>query len=301
MSSAIGAGMGADMLQEILKQKFREVIAQKELAERARANDLQHSEAQQQIGLGRDRLGLDTQKLGEDTRQFDVSSGQRDRTIQMDEQMQPVRIANTQAQTGELLRRPKAEQEERDYGTTRDKTRHGYEMQQIGAQGANALKIANVRHPDGSGPAAAAQVEKEQNEVQDSLALIQQIRGDKALSTATGPIDARGLGMVRDLEGVTRVKALHDNLVNKMQLAQAGKLKGQGQISNMEREMLKNAATALDLKLGDPDYLNELAKVEQQFQRMLGGPRAAPSGAASGAPSSKETPEQRIKRLLGGG
>lgn len=142
--------------------------------------------------------------------------------------------------------------------------------------------------------------QKEQNEVQDSLALIKQIRDDASRATATGPIQGRGLGMLQDLEGVTRVQALHDNLVNKLQLAQAGKLKGQGQISNFERDMLSKAATALQLKLGDDDYLNELAKVEAQFQRMLTGPRAvnAPPAASDGA---SETPEQRIKRLLGGG
>ena len=157
----------------------------------------------------------------------------------------------------------------------------------------------------GGTPTAQAQQaqspeQKEQNEVQDSLALIKQIRDDASRATATGPIQGRGLGMLQDLEGVTRVQALHDNLVNKLQLAQAGKLKGQGQISNFERDMLSKAATALQLKLGDDDFLNELAKVEAQFQRMLTGPRAvnAPPAASDGA---SETPEQRIKRLLGGG
>lgn len=58
MSSAIGAGMGADMLQEILKQKFREVIAQQELAERARSNDQQHALGQGQLEIGRGNLDL---------------------------------------------------------------------------------------------------------------------------------------------------------------------------------------------------------------------------------------------------
>lgn len=137
MPSGIGAGFGADMLQDILQRKFREVIAQKELAQRAQANEMQHSLGLKQIGLGQDRLGLDTQKFGEDSRQFDVASGQRDRTIRMDEQMQPVRIAHTQAQTGDLLRKPKAEQEEREYTDKRDARLHGYDMREIGARGAN--------------------------------------------------------------------------------------------------------------------------------------------------------------------
>ncbi len=159
-------------------------------------------------------------------------------------------------------------------------------MQQIGASGANALRVANVRHPDSGTTAQAAQATKEQNEVEDALGLIKQIREDKSLPTATGSIQGRGVGLLQDLGGVTRVRALHDNLVNKLQLAQAGKLRGQGQISNMEREMLSKAATALQLKLDDPDYLNELTKIEGQFQRMLTGPRASkPTGG--GAPAAK--------------
>lgn len=150
-------------------------------------------------------------------------------------------------------------------------------------------------------PEAVKTEQREQNEVEDAIKLIEQIRNDTARPTATGPIQGRGLGMLQDLEGVTRVKALHDNLVNRMSLAQAGKLKGQGQISNMEREMLQKAATALTLKLGDADYLNELAKVEKQFKRMLTGPRAVNAPAPTAAPGGKETPEQRLKRLLGGG
>jgi hypothetical protein len=150
-----------------------------------------------------------------------------------------------------------------------------------GINGQNALRVANVRHPD---TAAAGPTEKEQNEVSDSLALIDQIRKDPALASSVGPIEGRGGGYATaGPEGYTRVKALHDNLVNKLQLAQAGKLKGQGQISNMEREMLKNAATALDRNLGDADYLKELGKVEAQFQRMQGGgPRAAGPAAGGG-------------------
>jgi hypothetical protein len=76
---------------------------------------------------------------------------------------------------------------------------------------------------------------------------------------------------------------MHDNLVGKLQLAQAGKLKGQGAVSDAERMMLKQAATALDRTLGDPDYLNQLTKIEQQFQRLQGGGGARPAAPAGAA------------------
>jgi hypothetical protein len=141
--------------------------------------------------------------------------------------------------------------------------------------------VTNINTGAKAAEADAAKV-REQNEVQDSIALIQQIRNDPALSASTGPVEGRGAGfLTAGPEGYTRVKALHDNLVNKLQLAQAGKLKGQGQISNMEREMLSKAATALQMKLGDADYLNELAKVETQFQRMLSSAATAPGATVN--------------------
>ena len=227
-----------------------------------RGQDFDREGAQATNALGRDRLTLDGTKHGEEVRQFNAQAPNREASA-----------GYLRAQTGETLRKPQAEKDERAYNTTRDQTQHGYRLGEIGAQGRNALAVANVRHPDSGTAAQQTAAQKEQNEVEDSLALINEIRNDKALSTATGPVDARGLGMVRDLEGVTRVKALHDNLVNKLSLAQSGKLKGQGPVSNFERDMLQKAATALTLKLGDPDYLNELGKVEQQFQRLLTGPR----------------------------
>jgi hypothetical protein len=53
----------------------------------------------------------------------------------------------------------------------------------------------------------------------------------------------------------------------------------------MERELLKKAATALELKLADPDYLEELTNVEGQVRKRLTGPRAtaAPGGGAAAA------------------
>lgn len=281
LSGAAAGAAGA--LEDLLKQEFLKQLQNKKLAEDIRQADMQHAIQQRQLGQGDRRIGLDERKLGEDTRQFDVTSGQTDRRLKVDEAYNPVRIANTQAETGEILRKPKAEQENRDFISGRDKTQHGYSMREIGAQGQNALRVANVRHPDASGAAAT---EREQNEVEDSLNLIKQIREDKALPNATGPIQGRGAGVFWGAADYERVKALHDNLVNKLSLAQAGKLKGQGPVSNFERDMLAKAATALTRKLGDPDYLAELGKVEQQFQRMLTGPRVTNAPGGSGAPKT---------------
>jgi hypothetical protein len=289
LGAGFAAGAGGDALAEVLKQKFTEAMARQKLAEDVRQANMQNAVQQRQLGQGDQRIGLDQQKFGEDTRQFNVSSGQadrrigqQDRVIGMDEAIQPTRIRQMTAQAADLERRPIAEQEQRDFTSGRDRAQHGYQMSEIGAQGANALRVANVRHPDTAGAAAT---QKEQNEIADSLALINELRNDPALKSSVGPFEGRGGGYVSaGPEGYTRVQALHDNLVNRLSLAQAGKLKGQGTISNLERDMLSKAATALTRNLGDSDYLNQLDKVEEQFKRNvhpLGGGRAL-AGAPSG-------------------
>ena len=145
LQGGMGAGAGADMLETVIKRKLLEQQFNAKIAEEARQANLQNAVQQAQLGQGQQRIGLDTQKFGEDRRQFDVTSGQRDRTINLDEQMQPVRIANTQAQTNELLRKPVAEQQARDFTTTRDSAQHGYRLGEIGAQGQNALRVARER------------------------------------------------------------------------------------------------------------------------------------------------------------
>lgn len=280
LSGGYGAGAGADILQQILKQKALE-FAQAEqirmeaerLKESARTSDQSNATTQRGQTMTSDTA---SNALGQRKSEFEA--------------MAPTRLANVThlgASTAALDRQPGEAQKGRDFTAGEAEKGRAFTGEQgnlnrsnartlSSLAGQNALAVANVRHPDTAGGASA---QKEQDEVGDSLALIDQIRSDPALSSSVGPLEGRGGGYATaGPEGYTRVKALHDNLVNKLQLAQAGKLKGQGQISNMEREMLKNAATALDRTLGDADYLKELGKVEAQFKRMQtgGGAPSAP-------------------------
>jgi len=184
-----------------------------------------------------------------------------------------------QARTDRAEQLAQAAQDRRDAAAAAQQGR--VDLAQMGQQGRADLARLAAGLKGGGADGTAAQA-KQQNEVQDSLSLIDEIRRDPALKASVGPAEGRGMGMMTaGPEGYTRVKALHDNLVNKLQLAQAGKLKGQGQISNMEREMLKNAATALDRTLGDADYLKQLDKIEVQFKRMqgVGQPASGPVNA----------------------
>jgi hypothetical protein len=185
MSSGIGAGMGADMLQDILQRKLREVLGHRELANREASLVEQGRQADMQQSLG-------NRRVDEDARQFDGQA--------------PVRMANVQhlnAGTGELLRKPQAEADERAFTTGRDtatqafttgrdKAQHGYQMSEIGAQGANALKVANVRgeiaaDARGNRPPTGAE--------RQTLAFFNRaLEGDKAAAKLEDAIASAGLG-----------------------------------------------------------------------------------------------------------
>lgn len=278
MASGFAAGAGADMLQQVLRRKLEEqqVRAQQQQFAAKLAEDVRQANLQNEIQKG--NLSLGGRRVDEDARQFNEQA--------------PLRIANIghlDASTGELRRKPQAEQDERAFATGRDASQqafttkrdaaqHGYQMQEIGAQGANARSVAGINHPD---PAAAAASTQQQNEVADTIALIDQISKDSSLRNAVGPVDQYAGGVINaDPSGVNRFKALHDQLTGKMSLAQAGKLKGQGQISDKERAMLAAAATALSRGLNEKDYAAELGKVRAQFVRMQQVPGGANISAA---------------------
>lgn len=280
LSGGYGAGAGADMLQQILKQKALEFAQAEQI--RMEAERLKEGARQADQSTGTARRGQDlssataSNALGQRKSEFDA--------------MAPTRLANVThlgASTAALDRAPAEAEKGRSFAAGESEKGRTFTGEQgnlnrsnartlSSMAGQNALAVANARHPDTAGSAAA---QKEQDEVSDSLSLIKELRDDPALSSSVGPLEGRGVGYATaGPEGFTRVKALHDNLINRLSLAQAGKLKGQGPVSNFERDMLSKAATALNMHLGDPDYITQLDKVEAQFKRMQtgGGAPAAP-------------------------
>lgn len=277
LSGGYAAGGGADALAAVIKQKLmeRQQAAQEQqfvqkLAEDKRQADLQNGVQQRQLGQGDQRIGLDRSKFDEDTREFN--------------ELAPTRLGNLKrigAETAEIERKPQAEIDARTFTTNRDASQHGYQMQEIGAQGRNALAVANVRHPEPT----AGPTQQQQNEVQDTLDLIDQMDKDPALSHAVGWMDQYAGGALHlDPEGVNRFTNLHNQLVGKMSLAQASKLKGQGQISDTERKLLSQSATSLNLNTGEGTYKSELAKVRKQFERFQAGGAAKPDAPLGSGP-----------------
>jgi hypothetical protein len=146
--SGAAAG-GADALEQILKQKFLEMVQQRELQQRQQTIDQQGQRDTVNAELGRGdlalkgelgrgnlqlggrRVALDESQFGEDNRRYGIE--------------QPIRGRLTIAQAAELERKPQAEQADRDFTVQRDATRNKYELGQIGAQGAEQRRTASLR------------------------------------------------------------------------------------------------------------------------------------------------------------
>lgn len=82
----------------------------------------------------------------------------------------------------------------------------------------------------------------------------------------TGYLKMGGVPLINQKEA-TATKAKIEQLKGKLQLAAAAEMKGQGQMSDKERELLAKAATALDYNMSDDDFKEELKKIK----RLLGG------------------------------
>lgn len=73
------------------------------------------------------------------------------------------------------------------------------------------------------------------------------------------------LGSYKPGTSAFMTRKLSERLVNLIQLESAKYLKGQGQVSNSEREMLAAAATALDTGLNEADYRAMLLELKQKL------------------------------------
>lgn len=274
-----GAGGMGDALQDLLKQKFLEQITRAKLTEDARQADMQNALGQGQLGLGHRRVDVDVdqfgQRIGEDKRQFDVSAGQRDRTIKLDEDYNPFKIANTSANTSELLRRPVAEREERDFITGRDKTQHGYRLGELGAEQAGAMRMLNARQAGAAqGPLGT------QNEAldtaQEAKRLAGALRQHKGFGGAFGLADSYLPTLRQD---TADAEVLRDSLRSLLTLENMGKMKGV--LSDNDMKVLQQASTTLNAKMSNPAAAAELTRLEQVMERAItamGGSPQAPAG-----------------------
>jgi len=133
-----------------------------------------------------------------------------------------------------------------------------------------------------------------QNEVDEANNAVRTI--NEILSSDTNPLtgDIRTGGMPgMNRSDVQTTKAKVENIKSLLQLAAAGKLKGQGAMSDKEREMLAKAATSLDYKMTDEAFRSELGRIQRMFQQI--------AGTSGEQQDPYATNEQLIQQFSGGG
>lgn len=149
----MGSGAVAG-LQDVLERLFLEAQFKQKQQEHQDALALQTrglDQGDRRIGLSErqlaqegeqfgQRLGLDKDKLGFEKEQYTAEAPSREADV-----------AYKGALTGEIVRKPQAEAEDRAFTTTRDKTLHGYRLGQIGAEAANRQeRMVQVMGPQGT-------------------------------------------------------------------------------------------------------------------------------------------------------
>jgi hypothetical protein len=297
MSIANFAAGANDELQRVLAQKFIEQIQQQKIAQAQQEIEMQARRDATQAELGRGRLGLDRDELTQRGDQFNTTSGFKAREVALEEGMQPVRIANVQAQTGEIQRKPQAEQQEREFITGRDKTKQGYDLQQIGAQGAEQRRTEGVRIAGRAKP-----VEVQHNQYANERT--QRIRNDVATlkKKVSGWTAGAGsaLGVIpgtpaRDF--TAELNTLKSNIAfgELAEMRAASKTGGAlGAISEKELTLLESALGALDQGQSPGNLSAQLDKIVGSLERW----ENAKSGKvdASDAPPVQNMNDDAAKR-----
>lgn len=303
---ALGAAAGGitDELQEILKQKFLEQIQQAQLAQRIREADMSHQIAQGQLGLGRDRLGLDRDKFGEDTRQFDVTSGQTQQRIDMEQEFQPVRIKHVTAQTADIERRPEAEEAGRRHDFELAGLTGGQRLQQIqaqtegalrqiGAQNAGALRLLGARQT--AAPTAQAQVTNTYND-ERSRRILQSV---EELERKVGPWTTGAGSLLANIPATdarnfaAELDSLKANIAfgELAEMRAASKTGGAlGAVSERELALLESALGALDPGQSPTNFAAQLRKIRESLDRWSTAKAGAGSGGATPATAPTAAP-----------
>lgn len=271
MGIAHFAAGAQDALQQMLQQKFLEQIQRQKLAQAQQEIDQQAQRDAVTKELGFGRLGLDREEMGQRGQQFERTAGFKDRELKLDEGMQPVRIANTQAQTAEIQRKPQAEEADRAHDVNLVGMRHKNSLAEIGAQGAEQRRTEGVRIAGRAKPPVESQQTQYANE------RTQRIRNDVAsLRKKVGGWTAgagSALAMVPGTDArnfQAELNTLKSNIAfgELAEMRAASKTGGAlGAISEKELTLLESALGALDQGQSPANLAAQLDKIGQSLDR----------------------------------
>ena len=297
---SMGSG-AADGLQQVLQRLFAEAqlqqraqMEQARLAEDARQADQgftlgqgQLGQGQQRIDLGRDELGLSRDKLGFEQDQYAGEAPLRDADV-----------AYKGALTGELVRKPAAEEAERSFTLGRDKTLHGYELGEIGASGAEQRRTLSMRQEGTSPQRDAAQDYTTERATRTRQSVDELIGKVSNWTTGVGSVlsnipatDARNFA--------AELATLKANIAfgELTEMRNASKTGGAlGQVSNIELQLLESTLGALDAGQSPGNLKAQLAKIRGSLDRWEnakaqgGAVRVNPANLGGTAPQMKQDP-----------
>jgi hypothetical protein len=294
MASGFGAGLGADMLQEILQRKFREAATMRELANREAMLSEQGRQANMRHTIDQGGLELGNRRVGEDSRQFDVSSGQSQQKIDLDATEQPTRMRLLGAQAGDLEGRPMAAQQEREHDLTLAGKQHGYRIGQIRESGAQDRQTVSARTPPPTAGEPAGTYANERNSrIRQSVSEI-----DKKVSPWTTGVGSllSNLPATDAANFSAELDSLKANIAfgELAEMRAASKTGGAlGNVSDRELALLSSALGALDPKQSAANFREQLRKIDESLSRW----EQAKSG--SGSPHGAAPPKGGGFRVLG--
>ena len=150
-------------------------------------------------------------------------------------------------------------------GHTPDQHAMAYQRAMAAGDTAEAEKIYSQYEKEVKYQAESQTTQKATNEVSDTIASI-----DTVLKRNLNPVTGiwRVLGNVPGTNAYD-TRRMVEQVKSQLQLASVGKLKGQGQVSDAERRILADAATALDSGMTEKAFRDELNKVRKILERNI--------------------------------
>lgn len=306
-------------VQEALAQLIKDRLEAEEVQRRAKQQEFQNQRTLNTEGF-RER------EFGEGTRRFDLGHeidtgnlglrrdefGLQKREYEEGEPMRAAALDYTQAQTGDILRRPEAERQDRDHDVSMTNLQGTWGLRTIGAQGSEqrrtqshgaSLKPAGVE--DG-GPSPYAQERNLRNK-QSVQTLLQKVNnwtaGAGSLLSSIPATEARDFKAQLD---TLKANVAFGELTAMREASKTGG--ALGGIAIRELELLESALGALDQGQSPESLKQQLQQVYNSIDRWEtaaggggGGATGRASGAGPGPAPARPSAADLIRKYSGGG
>lgn len=306
-----GAGFGAARgLEQILAERLaakelertiqersqRMEMEQAQLAQRAKESEIDAQQRQQQLDMqAGDRRARSNQQgvrrmLGEALVQGEGPMNSQDRRgmaalqveagdaptlmIEPKQERDPIADHEAKARIDARYRRPDSSSARPQSQWVRMPDGSVVDINGVAPAGSKPYDAVAERSSQPANPAEA------QDTAREAARLAKLLLEHKGLGGAFGVFDSMMPTMRQD---TADAESLRDSLTSLLTLENTGKLKGV--LSNTDMQILRQASSSLNPKMGDQAARAELQRIAQVMERAGGQAPAAPAGAAPAAPS----------------